>query len=101
VLRSTVFSLLNSHTIGLATADCDQSIVKTKITNEINNESQNVEGADATDAIIGVEINKSLKYVVSSLKMPNQTTTVTAETYNACKRIALKSVLCENTIKLK
>ena len=47
VLTPTVFNLINSGPSIFKTSDSDKIIMKTKIDNQINNATQNVEGTDA------------------------------------------------------
>ena len=72
MLRSSVISFLNSGPNVLKTVATDQPIVKTKIVNQINNVTQSVQGLDATNAIIGIEVSKALKTIVSSTDKSNQ-----------------------------
>ncbi len=72
MLRISVISFLNSGPNVLKTVATDQPIVKTKIVNQINNVTQSVQGLDATNAIIGIEVSKALKTIVSSTDKSNQ-----------------------------
>lgn len=99
MLVSAVFSYLGSGPNVLKTLANDQTAVTTKITNKINNDTQLVEGAEATNAIIGVEIGKALKSIISSPNKPNQTGTVTVETSSNCKP-AMGSISCENSVTI-
>lgn len=101
MLRSSVFGFLNSGAGILKTSVSDQPTIKTKISNQVNNATQSVEGAEATNAIIGVEISKALRTVVSSSDKPNQTASVTIETTSKCKPVQIGSILCENSVKIK
>lgn len=100
MLRSSVVSLINSGSNVFKTSDSDQSIIKSKIVNEINNATQSVQGIEATNAIIGVEISKALKSVVSTTGKLNQAAIVTIETLSTCKPLTVKSISCENTITI-
>jgi hypothetical protein len=98
LLRTSVSSILASGPSVLKFSDSDQHIIKTKISNTINNSTQSVEGADATYAILGIEINKALQTLVSSSTQPNQTAVVTIETSSVC--ILSATITCENKVKL-
>jgi hypothetical protein len=101
MLRTAVVGFLNSGSNILKTSDAGQLITKTKITNEINNTTQSLEGAEATNAVFGVEISKALKSAVSSSNAPGQMHTITVETSSTCKPSDTKSTTCENTIGIK
>lgn len=98
ILRSAVFNLLNSGPNILKTPGGDQPPIKTKIINRINNDSQNVEGIEASNAIIGVEINKALKSITSALDKSIQDGIVTIETSSICNPV--KSISCVNLVTL-
>ena len=98
MLKSAVASFLNSGSNTLKKADSDQPFVKTVIINKINNVTQNVQGTEATNAIIGVEISKSLKTIVSPSNKLNQTGMATIETSSKCKPSADKPISCENLV---
>lgn len=100
ILTSALNGFLNSAPDVLMTSDNDQVVVKTKIENQINNNTQNVQGTDATNAIIGVEITKALKSLVSSSGKSNQTAFVTIESSSTCKPSTTNLISCENTIKI-
>jgi hypothetical protein len=101
VLTPAVFTLINSGASIFKTTDSDKLNVKTKINNEINNVTQNVVGTDAALAIIGIEIGSAVKTVISSADKHNQTGIITIETSSMCKLLAVKSIACENTIRMK
>ena len=101
MLRNAVFSFLNSGPDILKTSDGDRLIIKTKISDQINNSTQNVEGTDAAYAILGVEINRALQSVLSTSVPSNQSAIVTIDTTSVCKPSPIKTVSCENTIKIK
>ena len=99
MLRSAVSSFLNSGPNVLKTSVTNQPLVKTKIDNKINNVTQSVQGAEATNAIIGVEVSKALKTLV--LSFGNSTGVVTVDTSSTCKPSASKSISCDNTVTIK
>ena len=101
MLRNAVFSFLNSGPNILKTSDSDQLIIKTKIADQINNSTQNVEGSDAAYAILGVEINRALQNVISTSAPSTQSAIVTIDTTSVCKPSTIKTVTCDNTIKIK
>ena len=76
-LKSAVVNLLNSVPNILKTSDSDQAVTKTKITNQRNNSTQNVEGREASNAIVAVEITKALRTIISTTNKPMQTGIVT------------------------
>lgn len=101
MLRTAVISFLNSGANVLKMADSDQPIVKTKIANEINKAIQNVEGTEATNAIIGVEVTKSLKSVNLRTVEKNHANSITISTSSTCKLVAIKSISCDNVVTIK
>ncbi len=101
MLRSSVINFLNSGPNVLKTPETAQPDVKSKIVNQINNDTQSVEGSEATNAIIGVEVTKALKSLVSSSDKPNQSSIVTIQTSSTCKPLTVKSISCENTVTIK
>jgi hypothetical protein len=100
-LKSAVVGLLNSGPNILKTSDNYQLNVKTKITNQMNNTTQNVEGIEATNAIVGVEIGKGLRNVISSTAQQNHTSLITVTTSSACNPAANSVVSCNNTVLIK
>ena len=101
MLRSAVSSFLNSGQNVLKTSDSDVPIVKTKISNQINNVIQNVEGTEATNAIIGVEIGKALETVISPTAQKSHAGGITVMTSSTCKPAAVKSISCDNIVTIK
>ncbi len=101
MLRTAVSSFLNSGQNVLKTSDSDLPIVKTKIANQINNAIQNVEGTEATNAIIGVEIGKALETVISPATQKSHAGIITVMTSSTCKPAAVKSISCDNIITIK
>jgi hypothetical protein len=99
-LRSAVVSSLNAGPNVLKTSENAQANTKSKITNQINNATQIVEGIEATNAIVGVEIGKSLRSVISENSQKTQAPLVTVTTSSSCKP-AGTTVSCENTISIK
>ena len=100
-LKSAVIGFLNSGPNVLKTSDGYQVGTKTKISNQINNSTQSVEGIEATNAIIGVEIGKALKSTVARGSQSNQSDTITVATSSTCKPVADKSIACDNIITIK
>ena len=82
----------------LKASDADIPVVKTKITNRVNNAVQDVEGIEATKAIIGVEITKALK---SKIPSSNQSVIVTIDTSSTCKPSNIKLISCQNSVTIK
>jgi len=101
MLRSSVVNFLNSGPNVLKSQDSSQPDVKTKIMNSINNDTQDVQGIEATNAIIAVEFGKALRTLVSSSSSPNQTAIVTISTTSTCKPSTTKILYCENTVSIK
>lgn len=101
MLRSSVVGFLNSGPNVLKTTETTQPIIKSKIANQINNDTQIMQGIEATNAIIGVEISKALKSVVSSSDKPNGSAIVTIQTSSTCKPTSVKSISCDNTVTIK
>lgn len=100
-LRSAVLDILNSGPSILKTLDGNQLIIKTKFNNQINNATQIVEGLEATNAIIGVELGKALTSIISSVKNQNQSGIVSVQTSSTCKAAPAISISCENNIVIK
>ena len=100
MLKSSIIGFLNSGPNVLKTAQTDQPNVKSKISNAINNATQDIQGIEATNAIIGVEISKALKSLVSS-SQPNQSALVTIQTSSTCKPSGAVSISCQNTVNIK
>lgn len=101
MLKTAVGNFLNSGQNVLKTSDSDLPIVKTKITNQINNAIQNVEGTEATNAIIGVEIGKALETVISPTAPKGHAGVITVMTSSTCKPAAVKSISCDNLVTIK
>lgn len=99
MLRSSVISFLNSGPNVLKLPGNDQVDVKSMIQNKLNNDTQNVQGVEATNAVVGVEINKALRKVVSSAGDPNQLVLVTIQTTSSCK--SAQTTTCDNTVVIK
>lgn len=98
MLKSALNDFFKSGADVLKASDSDLPIIKTKIVNQVNNAVQNVEGTEATNAIIGVEINKALKSKTTS---SNQTATVTIDTSSICKPSDIKLISCDNSVTIK
>lgn len=101
MLRSSVISFLNSGPNALKTSPNDQTLVNSKIANLVNNDTQNVQGIEATNAIIGVEISKALKTVLPSGSTPNVPGKVTILTSSTCKPSSANSISCDNAVTIK
>ena len=101
MLRSAVIGFVTSGPNVLKTTPTEQPLVRTKITNQVTKAIQSLEGIEATNAIIGVEISKAIKGLISSTNDPNQTKIVNVETSSTCKPEATKSLSCENNIVIK
>lgn len=100
MLRSAVFSFLNSGPTILKTSESDQLITKTKVVNQINNATQSVEGIEASNAIIGVEIGKALRTLVSSQNNSTNIGTIILGISSTCKPASALVVSCDNTISI-
>lgn len=100
LLRSAIITFLNSGPNLLKATPTDTPAMNSKISNQINNVTQIVEGLEATNAIIGVEINKALKTLILSLEQPKQSKAITIGTTSTCKPSG-QSIACENVVKIK
>ncbi len=98
MLKSAIFDFLNSGPNVLKISDGTKIIVKTKIINQIANVTQSVEGIEATNAIIGVEIGKALTEIVSS---PNKGGIVSVGTSSTCKLAVANSISCDGAVTIK
>jgi hypothetical protein len=101
MLRGAVVNFLNSGPNILKTPSNDLPIIKTNIANRINKATQSVEGIEATNAIVGVEISKALRTIVSSMNQQNQTGVVTVETTSRCAPSNTNLTSCSNTVTIK
>ena len=99
-LKSAIIGLLNSGPNIFKTSDNFQVSTKTKIANQINNATQNVEGIEATNAIVGVEIGKALRSVISPTSKQNYTALITVMASSTCKP-ASGAISCDNAISMK
>ena len=100
MLTSAVTNFLNSGPNVLKTDASSKALVQSKILNQFVNNTQTLEGTEATNAIIGVEINKAMRSVISSLSNSNQTSTVRIDTFTRCMTLALGTAR-SNTIMIK
>jgi hypothetical protein len=104
-LRSGVVSFLNSGPNILKTSDIYQLATKTKIINVVNNATQNVEGVEAMNAIVGIELGKALRSVISSDNQTNDKGLITIATASTCKPSSgdssVNNISCDNTITIK
>ncbi len=101
MLRGAVVNFLNSGPNILKTSSDDQPMVKTKITNDVNKATQNVEGIEATNAVINVEISKALRTTVSSPNQQSQPSIVTVQTSSKCTLSNSNLTSCVNTVTIK
>lgn len=101
MLRNAVIGFLISGPNVLKITPTDEPVVQTKITNKINNTTQSVQGMEATNAIIGVEVSKALHSLISSSGKLNQTAILVVETSSKCKPSQVNLILCENTVTLR
>lgn len=100
LLRGSIVNFLNSGPNVLKTSNDGQTVVKSKIENKINSDTQNVEGIEATNAIISVEIGKALKTLVSSSNQPNQTEVITIKTSSTCTPSNPNTISCVNSVAI-
>jgi hypothetical protein len=98
LLRLAVSSFFNSGPNVLKTEGTDQPTVRTKIINNINKDTQNIEGIEATNAIVNVEINKAIKTINSSASIPDL---ITLGTFSTCKPFGNGSISCDNSVTIK
>lgn len=96
-LRSAIINFLSSGPGVLKSSEKEQVLVKSKIVNQINKDTQNVEGTEATNAIIGIELGKALSTLVSS-QAQNISKIITVQTGSICRPSATESISCENTV---
>ncbi len=101
MLWEAVVSFLKSGPNLLKTSAVSDPVVKTKISNKINNDSQSVEGVEATNAILSVEITKALKSVNSSSFPTKQPGIVIIETTSLCNPSDVNSISCQNSVVIK
>lgn len=101
MLKSAVVGFLNSGPNVLKTPVSSQPNVKTTIKNQVNNATQSVEGIEATNAILGIEVSKALKTMVTNSDKPGQSALVTIQTSSTCKPSTVKLISCENSVTLK
>jgi hypothetical protein len=101
VLRSAVGDLVSSGNNILKTPEGKDPITNSKIDNLISNDTQNVQGTDATNAILGIEISKAIKTANATSDKPNRTAVVPVDTLSNCKRSAINRISCENTVTIK
>jgi hypothetical protein len=99
-LKSAAIDLINAGPNVLKTSDENKITMQTKITNQINNDTQVVQGVEATNAILGVEINKGLTHIVSATNQ-TQGGIVTLQISSTCKPSAANSIICDNTLVIK
>jgi hypothetical protein len=101
MLRNSVITFISSGANVLKSSPTVAPNVNTKINNNVNNVTQIVQGIEATNAVVAVEISKALKTVISSSTDTNQTGDITIGTTSTCRPIVLKSITCENTVTIK
>ena len=101
MLRSAVVNFLTSGPNVLKTSESDLPNIKTKVVNQINNATQSIEGSEATNAIVGVEISKALKTIVASTGKPAPIKPVTIQTSSTCKPSTVNLLACDNVVTIK
>lgn len=101
MLRSAVVNFLTSGPNVLKTSETDLPNIKTKVVNQVNNDTQSIEGSEATNAIVGVEVSKALKTIVASTEKSAPIKSVTIQTSSTCKPSAVKSIACDNVVTIK
>jgi hypothetical protein len=101
MLGSAVVALLSTGQAVLKTPDSSQPIVKTQINNQINNSTQSVEGTEATNAILGIELLKALNTVNSSSYNQNEPGVITVDTSSTCEPSVMDLISCDNSIIMK
>lgn len=95
-LRGVIVNFLASAPNILKSQPSEQPIVKTKIVNLINGDTQNLEGVEATNAIVGVEITRALKTAVT-----NQSSLLPIDLSSTCRPTSNGIILCENSLTIK
>lgn len=100
-LKSAINSFLNAGADVLKTSDSYQLNIQTKIVNQITNATQNVQGTEATNAIVGVELGKALKTVTSPSDLQKSAAVIRVETASTCKDSAGNFINCDNSITIK
>jgi len=99
-LRSALTGFLNSGQNVLKTSDALQVNTKTKITNQLNNATQSVEGIEATNAIVGVEVGKAIRTAIAS-NQQDASALVTIAILSNCKPSSSNIIFCDNTVSIK
>jgi hypothetical protein len=99
-LKSAITGFLNSGPSIFKTSESYQLNASTQISNEIDGTKHTVQGMEATNAIVGVELSKGLRNLVSSVPQ-NQTNTITVGTSSACKPSAPNIISCANEVVIK
>jgi len=97
VLSPAVNSLLNLGPFVFKISDKDQIVMKTKIDNQVNNVTQNVEGTSSAYAVVGIELGKALKTVSTS----NDSQSVTVNVTTSCKSMTVVLTSCNNVVQIK
>jgi hypothetical protein len=98
-LWAAVVGFLNSGPNLLKVSATTDPIVKTIITNIINNTTQTVEGVEATNAVLSVEITRALRTVNSSLGVSSNV--VTVDTTSLCNPSGDNSIACQNNVTIE
>jgi hypothetical protein len=99
MLRNSIIGFLTSGPNVLKSIPNEQAVVKTNIMNEISNTTQSVEGVEATNAIVGVELTKAIKSLISKSD-PSQGAIIVVSTTSSCK-VASSGLICDNAVTLK
>jgi hypothetical protein len=97
VLSPAINSLLNLGPFVFKTSDSQQFSMKTKIENQVNNVTQNIEGTDAAYAVVGINIVNALKTLVNSMDQHQVTIHVTT----TCKSMTIANTTCNNVVQIK
>ncbi len=97
-LKNAVLDFFDFGPNILKISDSIKLIVKIKISNQIDNVTQTVEGKEATNAIVEVEIGNALNHLISSA---NKGGIINVGTSSTCKLAVAKSISCDNTVSIK
>jgi hypothetical protein len=97
VLSPAINSLLNLGPFVFKTSESQQFIMNTKIENQVNNVTQNIEGTDAAYAVVGINIVNALKTLVTSTDQHAVSIHVTI----TCKSITTAKTTCNNVVQIK
>lgn len=101
MLKAAVTGFLTSGPNVLKKTPTDQPSVKTKIINKLTNATQAVEGVDATNAILGIEMSRGLKIVNSSSWNQKQPGIIGVDTSSTCKPSGSGLITCDNSVTIR